>query len=278
VDKNFAGGIMTTKKWVNRFAPLFKPNSNMNEVPLTLRTKIMDLFERTIVEPTGEKKGSYEEVRYATDVKVITGWIHEGDLENYIENYPRDCVVIYNQTPLPNDFEQYFIFKGVKQVNACGELCVAYILGISLQELLENWQAKRPSLWNRIFSGGRARGTSSGELGEMIDIYARKNQQLTTALYESHINRSRYTIKGLQRLLETGSVIVSVSIDGGSGLLRGSGVLHWVAVTKITPERNGLGFVEVYNPAMNRIECYSWLEFINSARQPYGVYVPNVSP
>ena len=112
----------------------------------------------------------------------------------------------------------------------------------------------------------------------MIDIYARKNQQLTTALYEPHIKRSRYTIKGIQRLLETGSVIVSVSIDGNSGQLRGSGVLHWVAVTKVTPERNGLGFVELYNPAMNRIECYSWLEFINSARQPYGVYVPKEQP
>jgi len=29
---------------------------------------------------------------------------------------------------------------------------------------------------------------------------------------------------------------------------------------------------------MNRIEYYSWLEFINSARQPYGVYVPDVVP
>jgi hypothetical protein len=79
----------------------------------------------------------------------------------------------------------------------------------------------------------------------------------------------------MQRLLATGSVIASVNIDSNSGLLRGSGVLHWVTVTKITPERNGLGFVEVYTPAMNRIEVYSWLEFINSARQPYGVYAPD---
>jgi hypothetical protein len=122
---------------------------------------------------------------------------------------------------------------------------------------------------------GRARGTGSGELQQMFEIYAQECQQLTTAIYEPHIKRSRYTIKGLKHLLETGSVIASVNIDGGTGLLRGSGVLHWVALTKITPERNGLGFVELYNPAMNRIECYSWLEFINSARQPYGVYIPD---
>jgi hypothetical protein len=73
-------------------------------------------------------------------------------------------------------------------------------------------------------------------------------------------------------------VIASVNMDGGTGWLRGSGVLHWVVVTKVIPERNGLGFVEVYNPAMNRIEYYSWQEFINSARMPYGVYAPLPTP
>jgi len=266
---------MTTKKWVNRFTPLLKPNSNMDEVPLTLRIKMMDLFERTIVEATGEKRDPYEEVRYITESGVITGWIHGGDLEDYVENYPRDCVVILNQTPAPNDFEQYFIFNGVKQVNGCGELCVAYVLGISLQNLLENWQVKLPIFWKSIFSGGRARGTGSGELQGMVGIYARESKQLTTALYEPYIKRSRYTIKGMRRLLETGLVIASVNIDSATGLLRGSGVLHWVVVTKVIAERNGLGFVEVYNPAMNRIEYYSWQEFINSARLPYGVYVSN---
>jgi hypothetical protein len=178
---------MTTKKWVNRFAPLFKPNSNMDEVPLTLRIKIMDLFERTIVEATGEKKEPYEEVRYITETNVFTGWVHGGDLENYVENYPRDCVVINNQTPAPNDFEQYFIFNGIKQVNGCGELCVAFVLGISLQQLLENWQVKLPVFWKSIFGDGRARGTGSGELQEMFGIYNQSSQQLTTALYEPHI-------------------------------------------------------------------------------------------
>jgi hypothetical protein len=269
---------MSTKKWVNRFTSLYKPAANMDEVPLTLRIKIMDLFERTIVEATGEKRDPYEEVRYVNEKGTITGWVHGADLEDYVENYPRDCVVIYNQTPLPNDFEQYFIFNGIKQVNGCGELCVAYVLGISLQELLENWQVKLPLFWKRIFGGGRARGTGSGELQEMFDIYAQESMQLTTAIYEPHIKRSRYTIKGMRRLLENGSVIASVNIDGGTGLLRGSGVLHWVVVTKVTPERNGLGFVELYNPAMNRIESYSWLEFISSARQPYGVYLPDPVP
>jgi len=266
---------MTKMKWANRFTLFLKPNSNMDEVPLILRIKIMDLPERTIVESTGEKREPYEEVRYITENSAFTGWVHGADLEDYIENFPRDCVVIYNQTPAPNDFEQYFLFNGIKQVNACGELCVAFVLGVSLQELLENWQIKLPIFWKRIFGGGRARGTSSGELQEMFEIYAQESKQLTTAIYEPHIKRSRYTIKGMQHLLETGSVIASVNIDSSTGLLRGSGVLHWVAVTKVTAERNGLGFVELYNPAMNRIEVYSWQEFINSARQPYGVYVPD---
>ena len=58
---------MATKKWVNRFAPLYKPAADMNVMPLTLRIKLMDLFERTIVEATGEKREPYEEVRYTTE-------------------------------------------------------------------------------------------------------------------------------------------------------------------------------------------------------------------
>jgi hypothetical protein len=269
---------MATKKWVNRFAPLYKPAANMDETPLTLRIKLMDLYERTIVEATGEKKDPYEEVRYMTETGTIVGWVYSADLEDYIEKYPRDCVKIYNQTTNPNDFEQYFVLNGIKQVNACGELCVCYILGISLQEMLENWQVKAPTFWKTIFGGGRARGTGSGELSQMFDIFAQPSMQLTTALFEPHIKRSRYTIKGMQRLLTSGFVIASVNMDGASGWLRGSGVLHWVVVTKVIAERNGLGFVEVYNPAMNRIEYYSWQEFINSARQPYGVYAPNPTP
>jgi hypothetical protein len=269
---------MTTKKWVNRFAPLYKPNVNMNSVPLSLSIKIMDLYERTVVESTGQQKDVFEEVKYTNVNGVTTGWMYQADLEDYLENYPRDCVVIPNQTSDPNDFEQYFVFNGIKQVNACGELCVAYILGIPLKDLLENWQVKLPSLWRSIFGGGKARGTGSGELRQMFDIYAQENMELTSALYEPHIKRSRFTLTGLKRLIDRGSVIVSVNIDGATGLLRGSGVLHWVVPIKVSPERNGLGLVELYNPAMNRVECYSWSEFINSAHQPYGVYVPDPTP
>jgi hypothetical protein len=266
---------MTTKKWVNRFAPLYKPEANMNTTPLTLRTKIMDLYERTVVEATGEVRDPYEEVKYTTETGTTTGWMFSADLEEYVEKYPKDCVVIPNKTANPNDFEQYFIYNGVKQVNACGELCVCYALGISLQELLDSWQVKAPTFWKSVFGGGKARGTGSGDLVQMLDIFSRSSMQLTTALFEPHIKRNRYTIKGMQRLIENGSVIASVNIDSTSSWLRGSGVLHWVVVTKVIAERNGLGFVELYNPAMNRIEYYSWAEFINSAHQPYGVYAPS---
>lgn len=269
---------MVNKKWVNRFTPIYEPAEDMQTLPLTLRIKIIDLYEHTVVEATGEKCSPYEEVRFTTEKGVITGWVQSADLEDYFENYPRDCVVISNQTPNPNDFEQYFMLDGIKQVNACGELCVAFILGISLQEMLENWRLKQPSFWKRVFAGGKARGTSSGELGEMFDIFAQENMELTTALFEPHIKRSRFTIKGIQRLLDAGSIIVSVNIDGVTGLLRGGGVLHWVVLTDVMPERNGLGLVQLYNPAMNRIEVYSWQEFINSAHQPYGIFAPDPPP
>ncbi len=246
-------------KWINRFAPLYRDG---------LKSKIRDLPQGTVVETSGNINERYEEVLF----DGVKGWIHTDDLEDYIRNFPVNCVVIENQTPDLCDFQQFVIHKLHKQVNLCGELCVCYSVGVSLGTLLDKWELQLPSFYKRVFGTGKARGTGSGELREMLKLFDRESVELTTALFQSHIKRSRYTMKGLQSLLATGKVIVSVHIDGTTGLLRGSGILHWVALTRITSERNGQGMVTYYNPAMNCVETCSWNEFLLSAGQPYGIF------
>jgi hypothetical protein len=253
-------------KWVNRFAPLITVNVG---VP---GKKLMDLPLGTVVEATGFQSGGYEEVSHCMATSVVVGWVNSYDLEDYVRNFQTNTVVIENQTPDVHDFEQYIIHKLQRQVNMCGELCVCHILEISLATLLKDWELKVPNFYKRVFGTGKARGTGAEELGEMFDIFGKKHQTLTKALYEPHIKRSRYTIKGLNNLLSHGGVIVSVHIDAGSGLLRGSGVMHWVSLTRIIPERNGQGMVQYYNPAMNCVESCSWNEFLSSAGQVYGMY------
>ena len=253
-------------KWVNRFAPLYVLSAGK------VVRKIQDLPHGTVVEATGFESAGYEEVVHCAATGTVTGWVNSYDLEDYVRNFQVNSVVIEDQTPDLHDFEQYMIYKLQKQVNMCGELCVCFILGVSLGTLLKDWEVKALTFFKRVFGSGKARGTGAEELGEMFAIFGQPSISLTKALLQPHINRARYTIKGLNALLAKGGVIVSVHIDGGSGLIRGSGVMHWVALVRIVPERNGQGMVQYYNPAMNCVESCSWNEFLLSAREPYGIF------
>lgn len=257
-------------KWVNRFAPLY--------IEGKISKKICDLPMKTIVEVTGATNDLYEEVSHCTIDGVVVGWVHTDDLEDYVRNFPFNVVKIENQTPDLHDFEQYIIFHLNKQVNMCGELCVSHALGISLGTMLTMWELKVPSFFKRVFGNGKARGTGSGELTEMLSAFGQKSESLATALYQPHIKRARYTIKALNKLLAHGSVIVSIHISGSTGLIQPSGVLHWVTLKSILSERNGQGMVMFFNPAMNCIESCSWNEFVTSAGNPYGAFNPNVGP
>jgi hypothetical protein len=103
----------------------------------------------------------------------------------------------------------------------------------------------------------------------MLSAFEKPSALLSTVLHDKAIDRLRYTVSGLQQI--AGRAVVSVYIDKYSGRLKPSGILHWVVVTAVTPERTGYGRVEIYNPFPNRIEAYSWSEFVASAGVPYGV-------
>lgn len=259
-------------KWVNGFAPMLV-------LPTPRSRKLLDLPERSLVEATGMivplddmSKPRYELVYFRTDRKEYTGWMYSGWLEEYIESLPKDCIEIPDQTPDPRDAEQFFYWLGVRQVNICGEACAAYLLGITLKELLEFWREHKPSVWRSVFNGSFFRGTNDVELISIFEAYAQPAVRLTDAMKDPLQGRSRYTMSQLKELIHSGDVIASVSINN-AGRLKPSGALHWVVVTAVTPERAGYGFVELYNPYPNRIERYSWDEFIVSARAPYGVYI-----
>jgi len=256
----------TNKKWTN--SPSYTPLMQYPKKGL----KILDLNPATVIESTGETSIStdgliWECVLYNTLNKTYVGWIESRLLDPYAENYARDCVDILDiQTPDPTDAEQYVLWDKYRQVNLCGELAVCYLLNIELSTLLKHWQVTQPSFFKRIFGQGMARGTGDGELVEMFALFGGVAQRLTELV-------KVYTPYGLSRLLQEKGVIVGVKIDSKSGRLRGQGVGHWVVVTKVFPERVGYGMVEIYNPFPNRIETYSWQEFLASARSPFGAVI-----
>ena len=261
------------KKWVNATAPMYDYGG----------IKLTTVPERAVVESCGMSElfssGTLaverELVIYETAARKYTGFVYVGFLEGYIENtdaLPKDCVVIDTATPDPNDAAQYALVHGVKQVNLCGELCAAFLLNLPLMDVLAEWERETPDIYRRVFnwfSGKQARGTGPAEIQSMLAAFSTSSTLLSTLLFDPVLGRTRYTVSGLKRL--ACRAVVSVKIDKYSGRLKPSGILHWVVVTDVIPERTGYGGVEVYNPFPNRIEAYSWSEFIASAGVPYGV-------
>jgi hypothetical protein len=261
-------------KWLNGYASLYaEPNPKGK--------KVRDLLERSLVMAGDDVvlwgEHPFESVEF-TDSKVWRGWVYAGLLEDYVEQLPKDVVVLDDQTPAANDAEQNVIYHGGRQVNLCGEICAAYCLNLTLTVMLELWKQEKPAFWKRVFGrfGQTAGGTSVADLVSMFEAARRGAYPLADAMRDPYLKRSRYTPAWLKRLTETGRVVAGVTIDK-AGRLAKSGDLHWVVVTEVLPERCGYGAVVIYNPFPNRMEAYSWREFTEAAKVPSGVFVPEVT-
>lgn len=251
------------KYWITKYTPVYLLASVTSK-------RILYLPEKTVVETNGYSDPTIGLTRviYDPDKPTVSiGWIVSSDLEPYIRNLPENCVDMQGlQTTTFKDFLQFIVYGGI-QTNMCGELCVSFIYNVGIRDFMETWKRENPSFMKRVFGAGKARGTGSYELVEMFRLFHAEAQELQSVL-------KRYTPASLQKLTLEGSAIVSCKIDGGTGLIRGSGTGHWIVVTKVTPERNGLAWVEYFNPANNCIEKSSWNEFIASAgTTPYGAYL-----
>lgn len=235
------------KYWTNWQAPL---------INATTHKKILDVPLNAIVDV------NFEGDEYFVSWRDNHGIMDKKYLEPFVHALPSDCVDMDDiQTPDPNDAAQYILRDGVKQVNMCGQMCMAYLLELPLKTVLDEWQAKDPSMYQRIFrTSKKATGTSDGDLIHMLGLFGEKAHSLTMKKY------SPATLKP--------SIIASCNIDGGTGALRGAGVLHWVVVVDVVPDRQGFGWIDVFNPFQNCVERYSWREWLASTRNsPYGVEV-----
>ncbi len=234
-------------------------------------TKLRDLPPKSLMKATGDTKianGILLEHVIFTDTEDHEGWVEARKVETYNENFERDCVYVKDiQTHDLRDAEQYIIWKkesSLTQVNMCGELSICYLLKIKLSEMLEKWEQDEPSFWRKVFGSGKARGTYAEELVKIFDLFGKQAE--TLAKYKS------YTPDLLNNLI---GAIVGVKISPRTGRLAGSGAGHWVVVTEVLNERAGYGLVYIYNPFPNRIEVYSYAEFLASAQKPYGAMMQN---
>jgi len=262
--------------WVVAYAPL-------RALPDTRANKILNLPVGSIVARTGEVHDGkinnvdarWVKIVYVTGKTRYEGWLYDGFLERYHEEFPTNVVSIQNPTIDPHDAAQYMVWRGRVQYNMCGQLCVCYITGNELEALLSKWELKSPGIFSSVFGGtGIARGTNIAEVDSMLSAYGYPpSLRLDVGLRDQVLDRPVVTPGRMDALLSNYQAIASVKINKLSGNLERSGILHWVVVERVIPDGVNRGWVELYNPFPNRMQRYSWGEFLQSMGTPYGLLV-----
>ena len=237
----------------------------------------------SLVHATGEireivysgQSTTWAEVIYQTGLKEYHGWVYDEFVEAYDLNNHFPKVDISNQTLSPQDAAQYMIMFNQVQFNLCGELCISYLMGVSLDDLLLGWEPHSPSVFKRIFYGGKSRVTGIPDLNDMLIIFDVPTPALTLpdGLRDPLLERALITPARMERLLEMHQAIVSVKIESTFGRLKPSGIGHWVVLNTVYPHGVNGGMVEIYNPFSNLMEGYSWAEFVTSMSAPLGLWV-----
>lgn len=168
---------------------------------------------------------------------------------------------------------QYINVENRKLTNLCGEFSVAFIVKDSIDNMLARWKEVQPWLYSDIILNNR--GTDIQNLVTILRAYGYNTPGDLTGFVQVSSPRR------LAQMLETHLWLAGVGIEtSNGGRLKCDGrVRHWVVVDKFTPERKYGGWIELYNPFMNRWEEYSFKEFKESAGTFSGLWVKrNIDP
>lgn len=246
-------------------------------------TKLCDMPFGSRVTATGEVRPLFYarqdtvwvEVIYSTSTKTFRGFTYEPFLESYDTADHPQVIPIPHQTDTPQDAAQYVVWFNQVQYNLCGELCVCYLAHVDLIDLISEWGVKAPSVFNRIFYGGKSRGTGIPDLNDMLSLYGYPMPSVVLAdgLRDPILGRALVTPARMESMLQLHQAIVGVKIETSLGRLKPSGTSHWVVVNQVFPKGINNAMVEIYNPFTNELEGYSWAEFTASMGAPLGLWV-----
>jgi hypothetical protein len=262
-------------RWITTsYAPLRDVPGGRKLCDMPFGSKVSVSGEQREIEYSGENT-LWSEVIYRTGTKTFTGWTYDPFLEIYDPADHPQVLDIPHQTDSPQDAAQYMVWFNQVQYNLCGELCVCYLAHADILDLIAEWGVKAPSTFNRIFYGGRSRGTGIPDLESMLSVfsYPAPSVRLDAGLRDPILGRALVTPARFERMLQLHQAIVSVKIDGTFGRLKPSGIWHWVVLNNVYPHGVNNAAIEIYNPFSNEMEGYSWAEFTASMGAPLGLWV-----
>jgi hypothetical protein len=222
---------------------------------------------------------SWNEVLYNSSTATYIGFVPNYAVELFTPSlYGYNIIKIANQTKNDSDMAQDIVYKKNIQYNVCGEFSVLFCakwFEFTIEDWLDEWNLKSPSVFNRIFYGGRSRTTGVLDLTDMFktfDGYPKTFSMITDRF--KYNNKIIFSPHKISEVLADSKFIIGCNIEGQYGELRSSGIPHWIVLEAITPEERG-AVVHYYNPATNSIRTADWYSFISSVtRNPYGIVVP----
>lgn len=218
-------------------------------------SRIIDIPKSALLVVLEEKDDKYFAAYKAA--KTYTGYVRKEFVEE--ESVPLPVVEIdLPQTESLQDAEQYAIINNKPHYNLCGMFCVAHVANISLGAVIS---AIDKSAYRYLLNNS---GTSESELAGIAALVGLKTTRLSAALWSQPLNRPLLSPGRLKALIDTGEIIVGVSIDKLTGELvpRGTpnSTPHWVVIERTETQNRRLPFAEVwvYNPFGNCYETYHW--------------------
>ena len=287
---------MIIEKWcVANQALLYQsPNDN----------KLIELFNGSVVELTGQQKTvpmqgkdknmhdtAWVEVSYRNNLGVHTGWVRDDLFDAYMEKFPNHEVDIPGNPTLPedpfphatdnpNDAAQYMVLgkdkqgKEIVKFNLCGELCVAFVMGVGIKQFLKDWENTPGSLFKWALGGDSDKATDASVIKNMLKTYSSITDgnivDFAESLNESIFEGQNVTPGRFKRMLQTHYLLANVVINKFTGKLipaddkKTDWAGHWVILDKVVPNDIDSGRVEIYNPFLNRRQEYSYDNFISS--------------
>jgi hypothetical protein len=141
------------------------------------------------------------------------------------------------------------------------------IKAFSIDTVLKYWKLVQPELYNSILGGANNETTGSEELKTILQAYGYKRGNRKSKTPGDFADGGLLASPSrTAEKLKTQFFICGVTIDGNKGGRLVGSIPHWVVVDKITPIGNLVGgnggWVELYNPFLNRWEEYSYREFM----------------
>ena len=200
-------------------------------------------------------------------------WVYRQLIEEYLPESERGIVTppISLQTLDEYDAEQYLQYEKRRLTNLCGQFCVVRCANLagypdSVLQFLEKWSVKDPKYYRIIVPPNRPTGVDA--LQSMCSVYGLENAPLEKGLFDPVLKRAIYSPGRIQAKLADGWRLIAGTVIGLDGKLIATGTIgHWVLLEDIRPVRNGDGFVKIYNSYPNRMQEYSYNEFMASMRR-----------